>query len=451
MGVSLAERDTTILFVGDMHLGRLPARVPVEVMGGRLPPLSELGPGAAWLRTAGQAVRLGVDAVALAGDVVHGANDLFEGANELAKGLEILAAARIPVVAVAGNHDTRVLPDLARRGGITLLGAGGTWSAFDLAPAGRAPVRLVGWSFPAPHWEASPLQTPPPPAAPGVVTLGLLHGDLDVPGSRYAPVAGAGLMAIGYTAWLLGHVHRPDEPPVDGRPFYLGSLTGLDPTETGRHGPVLARIGGDGRLELQRLPLAPLAWLPATLDVGAAEAPARDLPTLVRGAMEDAVLAMPGGPGEALAVGVRLTLRGAVAEPGTVRRAAAALVDGQDACLSVGSTTCFLEKLDVDVQERLDLASLAGTADPVGLLARRILALEGAPVVPGVADPAAWRAAMLREARGRLADIDAQPSFSPLDADSDDATVSREILAAARAVLEHLRASKGGDRAPDPA
>ncbi|MBK7189108.1 MAG: metallophosphoesterase [bacterium] len=320
----MAERDTTILFVGDMHLGRLPARVPVEVMGGRLPPLSDLGPGAAWLRTAGQAVRLGVDAVALAGDVVHGANDLFEGANELAKGLEILAAARIPVVAVAGNHDTRVLPDLARRGGITLLGAGGTWSAFDLAPAGRAPVRLVGWSFPAPHWEASPLQTPPPPAAPGLVTLGLLHGDLDVPGSRYAPVAGAGLMATGYTAWLLGHVHRPDEPPVDGRPFYLGSLTGLDPTETGRHGPVLARIGGDGRLELQRLPLAPLAWLAATLDVGAAEAPARDLPTLVRGAMEDAVLAMPGGPAGALAVGVRLTCAARSPRPGTVRRAAAA-------------------------------------------------------------------------------------------------------------------------------
>ena len=147
----------------------------------------------------------------------------------------------------------------------------------------------------------------------------------------------------------------------------------------------------------------------------------------------------------------RLTLRGAVAEPATVRRAAAALVDGPDACLSVGSTTCFLEKLDVDVQERVDLASLAGTADPVGLLARRILALEGAAVVPGVADPAAWRAAMLREARGRLADIDAQPPFAPLDTDSDDATVSREILAAARAVLEHLRASKGGDRAPDPA
>ncbi len=260
----MAATDTTILFVGDMHLGRLPSRVPIDA-GGRLPSPAELGPGAAWRRTAQVAVELGVDAVALAGDVLHGANDLFEGAHELAVGLELLAQARIPVVAVAGNHDTHVLPDLARRGALVLLGEGGTWGTFDLAPSGRAAVRLVGWSFPAPRWEASPLAVPPPPPAPGLATLGLLHADLDVPGSRYAPVMRDELAATGYAAWFLGHVHRPDAPTVDGAPFYLGSLTGLDPSETGRHGPVLVRVGA-GRLAAERLPLAPLLWLGAALD-----------------------------------------------------------------------------------------------------------------------------------------------------------------------------------------
>lgn len=442
----MAATDTTILFVGDMHLGRLPSRVPVDA-GGRLPSPSELGPGAAWLRAARAAASLGVDAVALAGDVVHGANDLFEGAGELDAGLAILAAARIPVVAVAGNHDTHVLPPLARRGAITLLGEGGSWGAFDLAPAGREPVRIVGWSFPASHWERSPLEAPLPPAALGVTTLGLLHADLDVPASRYAPVSAAALAATGYAGWFLGHVHRPDEPATDGRPFYLGSLCGLDPTETGRHGPVLARVGG-GRVALSRLPLAPLAWLGAELDLGEAPEPARDLPLLVRGALEDAVLALDGGHGEALAVGVRLMLRGSVPEPAAVRRAALALAEGQEAWLRVGDTACFLEKLEVEVGQRVDLAALAGGGDVVALVARRLLALEGASSVPGVDDAASWRAALLRDARARLVEADAEPAFAALEPGADEETVRREALAAARAVLEHLLSARGIGHAP---
>lgn len=443
----MSERDTTILFVGDMHLGRLPSRVPA---GGHLPPLAELGPGAAWRRVAAEAERLAVDAVALAGDVVHGANDLFEGANELAAGLETLARAGIPVVAVAGNHDTRVLPDLARRGGITLLGPGGTWSAADIAPTDRPTVRLVGWSFPEPHWALSPLTTPPPAPEPGLVTLGLLHADLDLADSLYAPVSSAALTATGYAGWLLGHVHRPDAPHDGGGPFYLGSLCGLDPTETGRHGPVLARISGDGRVTMRRLALAPLVWTVRELDPGPAEDAAGDLASMVRGAMEDAVIALGDDLGEARAVGVRLLLRGTVADPAGLRRAVASL-GAAEIWLNVRGAVCFLEGLIDEVRSRLDLSALGAQADPAGLLARRILTLEGAVTVPGVEDPAAWRAALLREARRRLVDIDSMPAFGHLASVDDDETVRRETLAAARSVLDHLLATKGGGHAADPA
>jgi hypothetical protein len=442
----LSERDTTLLFVGDMHLGRLPSRVP---NGGPLPPLAELGPGAAWRRVADEAVRQAVDAVALAGDVVHGANDLFEGANELATGLDLLARAGIPVLAVAGNHDTRVLPELARRGGITLLGPGGTWSAMDIAPAGRPAVRVVGWSFPEPHWTTSPLASPPPAPEPGLVTLGLLHADLDLADSRYAPVSTAALTATGYEAWLLGHIHTPGEPATGGRPFYLGSLCGLDPTETGRHGPVLARVGSDGRVAMRRLPLAPLAWTARELDLGTAGDAVRDLSSLVRGAMEDAVTALGDDLGEARAVGVRLALCGTVADPAGVRRAAAGLAAG-DTWLNARGAVCFLEGISDEVRGALDLVALAAHADPAGLLARRILTLEGAAVVPGVEDPAAVRVSLLREARRRLVDVDALPAFAHLPAAGDDETTCRETLAAARSVLEHLLATKGGGHAADP-
>ena len=443
----MSERDTTILFVGDMHLGRLPTRVPD---GDDLPPLAELGPGAAWRRVADEAVRLAVDAVALAGDVVHGANDLFEDANELAAGLESLARAGIPVLAVAGNHDTRVLPDLARRGGITLLGPGGTWSAADITPPGGPTVRLVGWSFPEPHWSVSPLATPPPPPETGLVTFGLLHADLDLADSRYAPVSSAALTNTGYAGWLLGHIHRPDEPADGGRPFYLGSLSGLDPTETGRHGPVLARIGGDGRVAMRRLALAPLVWTGCELDLSPAEDAARDLPSLVLGAMTDAAAALGDDLGAARAVGIRVVLRGTVADPNGVRRAAGALVAGAT-CLNARGVMCFLEGIIDEVRGALDLAALAAIADPAGLLARRVLTLEGAGAVPGVEDPAGWRAALLRDARRRLADIDAMPAFGNMESAADDEAVRREALAAARAVLEHLLATKGAGHAADPA
>jgi exonuclease SbcD len=443
----LSERDTTILFVGDMHLGRLPSRVPA---GGHVPPLAELGPGAAWRRVAEEAVRLAVDAVALAGDVVHGGNDLFEGANELAAGLETLKRAGIPVFAVAGNHDTRILPDLARRGGITLLGPGGTWSAADITPPARTPVRLVGWSFPEPHWTISPLATPPPAPESGVVTLGLLHADLDLVDSLYAPVSSAALTATGYAGWLLGHIHRPDEPADGGRPFYLGSVCGLDPTETGRHGPVLVRVSGDGRVVLRRLALAPLAWAISELDLSPAEDAARDLSALVRGAMEDAVVALGDDLGEARAVGVRLVLRGTVADPAGVRRTAASLT-AADTWLNARGAVCFLEGIIDEVRSGLDLAALAVHPDPAGLLARRILTLEGAVAVPGVEDPATWCNALLREARRRLGDIDAMAAFGHLVPADGDETVRHETLVAARAVLEHLLATKGGDHAADPA
>ncbi len=429
-----------------MHLGRLPARVQAS---DRLPPLAELGPGAAWRRTADEAVRLKVDAVALAGDVVHGAGDTFEGASELATGLVILARAGIPVLAVAGNHDTRVLPELARHGGITLLGPEGTWSFADIAPEGRPAVRVVGWSFPRPHWTDSPLAVAPPPAVPGLVTLGLLHADLDVPGSRYAPVSGAGLAAAGYAGWLLGHIHAPGAPSTSGRPFYLGSLSGLDPTETGVHGPVLVSVGEGGDVAMRRMPLAPLRWLAMDLDLEDTREPAAALAALVYDAVAGACEASREADDATLAFGVRLALRGAVDDPAAVRAAAVALGEKSESMPAAGAVA-FLETITVETHQRVALGEAAQGDDPPGLLARRILALEGADDVPGVDDPAAWRALLLTEARRVIHDVDHLASYRGLEEPVSDDEVRREALATAWALLEHLDQDRKGRHAPDP-
>ncbi len=77
-----------ILFVGDMHLGTRPARVPAG-----LPEADAMGPGGAWDRTVRAALDHGVRAVALAGDVVNRRNELFEARRPLDRGLGRLADA----------------------------------------------------------------------------------------------------------------------------------------------------------------------------------------------------------------------------------------------------------------------------------------------------------------------------------------------------------------------
>ena len=81
------------------------------------------------------------------------------------------------------------------------------------------------------------------------------------PTLRFAPPSSADAPV---DAWLLGHIHKPDRlaPP---RPIgYLGSLTGLDPGETGPRGPWSLEFSGPEPV-LEHLPLAPLRWEEVTV------------------------------------------------------------------------------------------------------------------------------------------------------------------------------------------
>ena len=94
-----------ILAVGDMHLGRRPARLPDQLAERA----HELGPASAWKRTVDAALDNKVHAVLLAGDVVENENDFFEAYRDLAGGVQRLTDEGIDVVGVAGNHDVKVL------------------------------------------------------------------------------------------------------------------------------------------------------------------------------------------------------------------------------------------------------------------------------------------------------------------------------------------------------
>ena len=243
--------DAKILAIGDVHLGTSCSGVPDVVSSWGIDP-RELTPAAALKHSTDFSIDQKVDAVLFAGDVVESTNARFEAMPPLEECIRRLLGAGIEVFAVSGNHDfeaLRRLADLVE--GFTLLGANGRWESRVLEKNKVLVAEIVGWSFSERHVRQSPvaqlLSEPLEATSTPVPRIGLLHADLDASGRYYAPIRQVELDNTGYDAWLLGHIHKPSieslSAPADSRPSgYLGSLVGLDRSETGPHGPWLHRV-----------------------------------------------------------------------------------------------------------------------------------------------------------------------------------------------------------------
>lgn len=425
----------TFLLVGDVHLGRRPGRVPADLERAGVDPLY-LSPRAAFEAVVSEALERGDRAVLLLGDVVDDADHFLEAYSVLERGVRRLAQAGVEVVAVAGNHDVRALPRLADElEGFRLLGRGGRWEEHLLAGSDGAPrARLIGWSFPRQKVTESPLEglrALDLARRADVPTLGLLHCDLDTRSGRYAPVLRRDLEAVQEVdGWLLGHVHKPSrEDLVADRPIgYLGSLVGLDPSETGVHGPWRLTLEEGRAFRLEQLPLAPLAWLEADVhidDLLDAEGLEPALVSRLR------LLAEEQGEllGAARAVGCRLRLVGRNrAHRALAVRAAALALDGLR--LQLDGRVWFVDKLLDDARAALDLEELARSGDPPGLLARKLLALER-----GEPDAAPLVREMAQRAR-RL--LDRRPWTVLEGAPLDDERVRQRLVRAGEQALETL-------------
>ncbi len=437
----LKNTQVTILFVGDMHLGVLPSRIGGHLFETRQLTPHDLGPAAAWKRIVDKAIEMKVHAVALAGDLVDRNNALFEAFGLLESGFRRLEDAHIPVVAVAGNHDTKVLPKLAGMlKNIELLGPDGTWSSHLVEGDGDLSVRIVGWSFPGSHVETSPLIDGVPEPDPEHPTFGLLHADLDQASSRYAPVSTSELLAKGYQAWFLGHTHMPGQPNTEGRPFYLGSVTGLNPSETGEHGTVLVSIDPHGALTMNRLPLAPLRWEKLAIACDDFDDAIKDLlPHLLYN------LAMRADELEeslesVLALGFRLTLTGAMDDPGALRVALNGIRDDLSTLVSDRQgTVLFVEKIINETTQKVDLLDVARAESPEGLLARRILVLEDfQEEIPGVTDSRAMKERLVSGGRETLAEVDIQSPYLGLDGHLSADEIAPLLARAGRRALEEI-------------
>ena len=244
-----------VLCVGDIHLGSSPSRLPNS-----LPVVSDFSARAALQKTVELAQRQKALVLLFAGDVADASNALFEAYSGLAGSIEELLDAGIKVFAIAGNHDYRVLPDLAQElPDLKVLGINNSWEEVIVNISGFGPLRVQGRSFDAPAYTENPL-IDYPKRSDSIPTLALLHCDVNASQSQYAPVTLDELKVKAPTAFILGHIHKPNIFQRQPLIFYPGSLQGLNPSENGPHGPWLLELDGQQIVRCAQFPIAPLRY-----------------------------------------------------------------------------------------------------------------------------------------------------------------------------------------------
>jgi hypothetical protein len=424
---------TRLLAIGDIHLGRQSGRLPDQLEPDRF------RPAAALAQAVKAAIHHQVAAVLLAGDLVDSTRDQYHALGVLTAALSPLREAGIRVIAVAGNHDHAVLPRLnAALPELLVLGRDGRWETETVDGPG-GPVRVLGWSFPQEWFPGNPAESLARlPDGPPVI--GLLHADLDASESRYAPVRRRDLFAAGPCRWLLGHVHAPSLDPARDDPGYLGSLVGLDPSETGPRGAWLVEIEGRD-ISLRFLPLAPLRWDALDVPVDDLTSPQDELPALLTGAISAFAAARAAELGDTQALGLRVRLVGRAADQRGLTAAVADLVRQPLVLAIKRGLTAFIDRVESGWQPSYDLAALAEQDDPPGLLARDLLALR-----EGRGDD------LLREAHPALRRVDRQPAYRALaqapaagDTLADDVLGAQLLQAGYRLLDDLLRAREVAD------
>jgi DNA repair protein SbcD/Mre11 len=426
-----------ILCTGDIHIGRRSSRVPRDLDQG------QFSSSAAWDAIVEVALREQVDLLALSGDVVDRANRYFEAFGPLERGLRRLAEAGIDTVAVTGNHDFDVLPLLKRGAGgdrLHLLGLGGTWERWTVTEGGEPLLHVDGWSFPSEHVRTNPLDSYLPGADDGAAVLGLLHADLDQPGSPYAPVSFADLGRQRVTFWLLGHIHHPSVRETSGAPvMYPGSPQAMDPGEGGVHGPWLIDLRAGHPVGMRQILISRVRYEPLTIALDGIEAK-DDLLDAVTDGMQRRLSEIAGDAGDLECVGFRVTVSG---RTGLHRELAGHLSEMTgDFRLHSGRTQSFVERLVFDTRPTLSLDDLAKRNDPPGALARTVLALEADPY------PAAYRR-LIDDTHARMTAIQRHNVYAGI-ADIvtlDRASVRAHLLSEGYRLLDTLVAQREGSTA----
>ncbi len=168
----------------------------------------------------------------------------------------------VPVFIAPGNHDPWQTGSLYQtlEWPANVIFFTPEWGVFEFPEKSCV---VYGWGFPQAHVHDSPLQHFPGKLPGYQVHFMVLHGTVLTAETSehqpYAPLAFADLSGAGMDYIALGHIHKPAEfTGPQGTVFaaYPGSPEGLSRKEANARHVLYGRVKEDGRLTLQRLPVA---------------------------------------------------------------------------------------------------------------------------------------------------------------------------------------------------
>lgn len=309
-----------------------------------------------------RAIREEVDFVVIAGDVYDGEwRDASVGLflnRELAR----LDDAGIPVYLVKGNHDAESVVTRS----VTLPPCVHTFGVAKprTLTIPHLHVALHGQSYKE-REAPDNLARDYPEAKGGWFNIGVLHTSLSgyEGHAAYAPCTEADLVAKGYDYWALGHIHGGHVVRREPAIVYPGCIQGRSVREIGAKGAMCVRVRG-GAVELEPWVADHARWCVAEVDVARVDDFHAQVPSLVEGAVREAV----SDAGDRL-VALRVRLTGATAAHDWMAAHAGDVRAEVEAAAQRVSPDIWLEK--VRLATRSDAPPIApdlGGLDLAGLL-----------------------------------------------------------------------------------
>jgi len=415
---------------GDVHIGRSSSRMPSSAHRG------DLRAATTWLRIVDMAIHENVDLVCLSGDVADQDNKFWEAIGPLEQGIRRLAVAGIRTVAVSGNHDFDVLPRLANQlppEQFILLGRSGKWERHTISQNDKPVLHIDGWSFPSRRVRESPLHGYDLAPDQNTPILGLVHGDLGVADSPYAPLDLQRLQSLPVAGWLLGHIHASRLMHDSGRPWvlYPGSPQALDPGETGRHGAWVVNLESGQLYAPTPLPLSSVRYESLEIDLTDTTDTSELEDRILNGIRRQAALIAAESEPHLVHLSLRLRLVGSTRVSHSVCEVAKSVTE--DLSLQFGNASLSIEKTNVETTPAINLEEFAtSTHSAPGALARLLLNLEQD-------DASEETQTLIHRARRKLEQVHRHRDFIPLEKPHISDEMARSYLKTqARSLLTEL-------------
>jgi DNA repair protein SbcD/Mre11 len=363
-----------ILAIGDIHLGRSFPLVPHS-----LAEKKDFWIEAALNNILKFAEQECVDAVFFTGDIIENENDRFEALPVLSNFIKTLTNKNIATVAIVGNHDISALPRIQTLiPDLKILGRD-KWESEIIKTADAESVNVVGLSHSHARNNELFRDFEESLCSKNLLNIGLLHCTLGNAPDKYFPVKKEELLSTNVDLWLLGHIHKPGDLNKESKYGYLGSVIGLDISETGSHGIQLIEIKNNFITRNEQIPIAPLRWETVEVDLTSCDKIETEefKDQLIEKLLQEVNTKLEKLKAELLytkLIGFRILLTGSLTAE--LNKEAVFCEFNNYHLSSYNNTEIFIEKLIDKTSPKLDIEKLSEQNDPVGLICQMFSKLK---------------------------------------------------------------------------